>query len=567
MRCHRVFVICFICVILWFAAILAPVEADERILSYHSDIMIAADATMQVEETIRVRSEGRQIRRGIYRDFPTRYEDRLGNNYVVAFEVLDVARDGRGEPYRVEKLANGVRVYIGSDNTFLNPGAYTYSIRYRTNRQLGFFESHDELYWNVTGNGWAYPIDEASATVTLPDSVPGAEISITGYTGSTGSTATNYRAEVVNRHAIIRSTVELGRGAGLTLVTKWPKGHVAEPGVITRWAWLLADNLALLLALCALVISIGYLYRVWQKVGRDPAPGVIFPHYKPPQAISPAAARYITRMGYDDRTLATAVVNLAVKGHLKIEKPHDDYVLSRQHSDIKPAPGEAQLKKKLFTNGDLIELDDRNHEVITAAKSAHKASLKRNCEKIYFLTNTPMLFPTGLVLAVLGSILFALQLVTLSVAVLLFINLLLHAGFYFLLRAPTRLGRRVLDVLEGFKMYLAVAEKDELELRNPPEKTPELFEAFLPFALALGVEQAWIERFAKVFAELEAQQRGYQPDWYSGDFQPRRMGRFASNIGNSFSTAIASASTPPGSTSGAGGYSGGGGGGGGGGGW
>ena len=116
-------------------------------------------------------------------------------------------------------------------------------------------------------------------------------------------------------------------------------------------------------------------------------------------------------------------------------------------------------------------------------------------------------------------------------------------------------------------MYLSVAEKDEMELRNPPEKTPELFEEYLPFALALGVEQAWSERFANVFASLESRNQRYQPDWYSGDFQPARMGRFASSIGQSFSTAIASASTPPGSSSGGGGFSGGGGGGGGGGGW
>jgi uncharacterized membrane protein YgcG len=270
-------------------------------------------------------------------------------------------------------------------------------------------------------------------------------------------------------------------------------------------------------------------------------------------------------MSYDDKTLTAAVLNLAVNGHLKIAKPHDEYVLIRRDSVVKPAPGEARLKKRLFKKGDLIELDDRNHKIIGAAKAAHKASLKRNCEKIYFFTNTPLLFPSGALLCLLGVILFTLDLVTPGVAFLLGANLLLHVVFYFLLRAPTPLGRRVLDVLEGFEMYLAVAEKDEMELRNPPEKTPELFEKYLPFALALGVEQAWSERFADFFASLEARSRGYQPDWYSGDFQPRRMGRFASNIGNSFSTAIASASTPPGSSSGGGGFSGGGGGGGGGG--
>jgi uncharacterized membrane protein len=145
-----------------------------------------------------------------------------------------------------------------------------------------------------------------------------------------------------------------------------------------------------------------------------------------------------------------------------------------------------------------------------------------------------------------------------------------HILFYWLLRAPTERGRRLMDKLEGFKSYLEVAEKDELNLRNPPEKTPELFERYLPFALALGVEQAWAEKFAGVFARLEASgSASYHPAWYHGHFNPHAIGSFTSGVGASLTSAISSASTPPGSSSGSGGggFSGGGGGGGGGGGW
>ena len=60
-------------------------------------------------------------------------------------------------------------------------------------------------------------------------------------------------------------------------------------------------------------------------------------------------------------------------------------------------------------------------------------------------------------------------------------------------------GRKLLDEMSGFREYLEIAEKDEMNLRNPPERTPLLFETYLPFALAMGVEQVWAERFAKVF--------------------------------------------------------------------
>ena len=140
----------------------AAAAGDERILGFHSDIRIEADGSMQVTETIRVSAEGINIRRGIYREFPTRYRDEFGNNYVVDFTVLDLTRNGRPEPWNAQRRGNGVRVDFGDDNLLSVPAVYEYRLRYRTTRQLGYFPDHDELYWNVTGVGWSFPIDQAS---------------------------------------------------------------------------------------------------------------------------------------------------------------------------------------------------------------------------------------------------------------------------------------------------------------------------------------------------------------------------------------------------------------------
>ena len=141
--------------------------ADERILSFHSDIVVMQDGWIEVTETIQVRVEGRRIRRGIYRDFPTDYRDKLGNEYVVDFQPLAVLRNDRPENLRAQKDRNGVRIYFGRSDYFLDHGIHTYQFRYRASRMLGFFEDHDELYWNVTGFDWAFPIDKASAAVRL----------------------------------------------------------------------------------------------------------------------------------------------------------------------------------------------------------------------------------------------------------------------------------------------------------------------------------------------------------------------------------------------------------------
>ncbi len=167
-------------------------EPAEQILSYDSDITIHQDASMQVRETIKVHALGEQIKHGIYRDFPTAYKDRAGNAYKVGFQVDQVLRDGKAEPFHIEDRSNGKRVYIGDKDSIVLPGDYTYSITYTTNRQLGFFAGHDELYWNVTGNGWGFAIEKVSATVHLPRAGPQAvdhrALRLNGYTGPQGST-------------------------------------------------------------------------------------------------------------------------------------------------------------------------------------------------------------------------------------------------------------------------------------------------------------------------------------------------------------------------------------------
>ena len=223
----------------------------------------------------------------------------------------------------------------------------------------------------------------------------------------------------------------------------------------------------------------------------------------------------------------------------------------------------------LFSDGPVLDLDDKNHAIIGEARTVHRKALKRDYLNIYFRRNSGLLLPPILVsLVMLGVILF-LQAITPMVVGLFVVILALHLLFAYLLKAPTPKGRLLMDKLNGFKLYLEVAEKDDLNLRHPPDKTPELFERYLPFAVALGVEQAWADQFTRVFATLNAEQGvDYRPRWYGGDFNCTRLSNFADNVGSSFASAISSAATPPGSSSGVGGgSSGGGGGGGGGGGW
>lgn len=549
--------------------------ADERILSFHSDIVVMQDGWIEVTETIQVRVEGRRIRRGIYRDFPTDYRDKLGNEYVVDFQPLAVLRNDRPENLRAQKDRNGVRIYFGRSDYFLDHGIHTYQFRYRASRMLGFFEDHDELYWNVTGFDWAFPIDKASAAVRLTFDVPANDISITAYTGPYGSRDQDYKA-FVDADSISQFTANSPLGAlnGLTIVAMWPKGYVVEPGWARRAGWLLRDNLNLLIVLAGFAGMLAYYIPVWKRYGKDPEEGVLVTRYVPPGGFSPASLRYIRQMYYDNEVMTAAVVNLAVKGYLRINDLGSEHTLFKLDAgpDAAPlAPGEKELYEALFEDGKRVVLEQDNHSLLGGARSAHRKSLKQDYKQHYFQTNVLLNIPA--ILIVLASTLLALAVggqpsfTVIGVVVVMFLTM---AFFAIIMKRPTLRGRKILDQMLGFKDYLEVAEKDEMNLRNPPEKTPQLFEAYLPFALALGVEQAWAEKFARVLDAVRGPDgRGYQPHWYSGDWENANIRTNVGSLTSDLGSAISSSVTPPGSSSGGGGggFSGGGGGGGGGGGW
>jgi uncharacterized membrane protein YgcG len=557
---------------LWIILLPLAGLADERILNYESDILVRQDGWIEVTETITVRAEGAKIRRGIYRDYPTRYRDRFGNDVEVRYEPRSVLRDGRTEDFHSERRGNGIRTYFGSAERLLSPGEYTYIYRYDAGRMLGFFDEHDELYWNITGLGWEFPIDRASATVSFDFDLPDGVLASEAYTGPAGAKGRAFRAATEAGRAHVETTAPLGVGEGVTIAVSWPKGHVAQPGAVQRGLWLLTDNVNLLVACAGLLGILGWYIPVWRRHGRDPEEGLIVTRYEPPDGFSPASLRFIERMGYDNKAMTAAIVNLAVKGYLSIEETKKDHALRKTEASADAPPlaaGERALLEGLFQKGSPVKLTNTNHEILGNARAKHRASLKRDYANRYFRTNGAMNLP-ALLIALAASVIALARGPTLFVVAVIVLMAIVIVVFAILMKRPTGLGRTVLDQAAGFRDYLEIAEKDEMNLRNPPEKTPELFERYLPFALAMGVEQRWAERFAAIFARLQGQAgASYHPAWYHGNWNVGNLGRSTAAMTSSLGSAISSSVTPPGSSSGSGGggSSGGGGGGGGGGGW
>jgi hypothetical protein len=357
---------------------------------------------MTVTETIRVKSSGAQIRHGIYRDFPTRYRDRFGNNYVVDFRVTRVLRDGAPEGYHLKDLRNGRRVYMGKADVLVPPGDYAYILEYTTTRQLGFFKDFDELYWNVTGNGWPFPIDEASATVELPQGASGRILARDGYTGPFGAKGKDFSVDADKSGRVnFRTTKPLGPGEGLTIVVSWPKGYVREPTTAARLGYIFSDNRGALVCLVGLVALLMYYMAVWARFGKDPSRGVIIPLYTPPEKLSPAAMRYVMKMGFDHKAFTAALIDMAVKRYLTIREEGGVYTLVRTEEEkMALSQEESKIAGSLLGSDVEMVLENKNHHRIQSAISGLERSMRRTYEKLYFLTNHQYFIP-GLVFTVI----------------------------------------------------------------------------------------------------------------------------------------------------------------------
>tara|TARA_R110000850_G_scaffold80862_1_gene173600 strand:- start:152854 stop:154566 length:1713 start_codon:yes stop_codon:yes gene_type:complete len=546
------------------------VFSQERILEYKSHIEVEASGDILVQEDITVKAERKDIKRGIYRAFPTTYKDKAGTRYKVGFEVVKVLKDGVEEPFFTEGESNGVTVYIGNKMKFLTPDVYTYTLIYRTTRQIGFFEEYDELYFNAIGADWIFPIEKAEVTVTLPE---GATVSqLDAFSGTFGSTTC--KCTIVSKDNTVRIATDeiLLPREQLSFAVAWPKGFIKEPTALEEAGYFFKSNFHVLLAIFGLIIVFWLYYRAWKKVGVDPPKGTIIPLFDPPAGFSPAEVAYLIQMGFTQRAFTAAIVNMGVKGHLKIINLKKKYTLDRvtKNADIL-SPEENALSTALFSKGDKISLDNKNHGRFTKAKTNAKAELKKKMQPKYFSLNYNYLGKGILASVVLVVFTFVFAPSPAIPIILIILLIVLVAVFTYLIKAPTRKGRFLMDEIEGFKMYLSVAEQKKLDALHEPDMTVERFEALLPYAIALGVENKWGEKFENALSKSLQEVKDYNPSWYAGAagamaFSPQQ---FSSSVGRSFSSAISSASTPPGSSSGSGGggFSGGGGGGGGGGGW
>lgn len=636
-----------VCLALFMALTVRTALGAEIISSFNSDIRLEKSGAMTVAETITVNAEGNRIRRGIFRDFPLTFTDENGRLRSVDFDVVSVTRDGQDEPWKTESITGGIRIYAGSEDVMLSPGRHQYVFTYRTNRQIRYFPDHDELYWNVTGNGWIFPIMAATATVNLPEGVTATDTNV--FTGPLGAKDRNARVSGSNTRPVFSTTQPLNAEEGLTIAVKFPKGAIDPPSSSDQNMWWLKDNRDYFIGFGGLILVFLYYTRSWLKVGRDPARGVVVPRWDAPDNISPALVNYIDNKGFSGQgwtALSATALNLAVRGFVVLEDLKQSIVIRRTDKPNvgqKFEAGEASLLNAVGSRGSLT-IDKANGERVKSVGQNFRSAIEREHRGKYYNANTGYVIG-GVVLSVAVLIILfvfgslqpdTIALMIVPIAVVAFLSLFVAgfaksfrrghslgakimsvvaigiAGFIgfsivsslalalfsslmefhetpmlfavggivflnmlyvFIMGAPTMLGAKMMDGIDGLRQYLTLAEKDRMNMAGAPEMSPQHFEKLLPYAVALGVEKPWSQTFETWLAAAAAGAVAYSPAWYSGNFNSGsfsdRIGGFSSSMASTIASTIPS--PPPSSSSsgfsGGGGSSGGGGGGGGGGGW
>lgn len=553
-----------------------PALATEQINLFDVAIKVERDGDIVVTETINVRAEGNEIRRGIFRDLP-RYYEQDDVRYHYEYDILSIQRDNRREPYDTETEGNAYRIIIGDEDVYLDSGDHTYVIRYRVKNQIRYFPDHDELYWNVTGNYWAFPITQARATITLPRGVAIREVH--GYTGADGATGGDYAVAPSAERQVFNTTRALGVREGFTVSIAFDKGVIDPPSAsdIAGLWWQRFGSLTVLgLSILGLFV---WLYRGFNRVGRDPQKGPVFPRYEAPAGYSPAAVHHIYYRGVNGHSaLIATLMQLAVKGRIVVDAADKKRTeLTRKSSSTSAgidglAPEDLALEASMFAGSNQKTLGGAYDSGFTSAYTAFTKALGDKYGEGYFRWNigyTITALALSIIVIVVAAFLANEWSIWLTFAVLALAAL--NALFVYLMPAPTVKGQQTRTEIEGFRLYMETAEKLQLNAAKPgtdapPPMTTERYERFLPYAVALGVEQPWTKHFERLIPQEAA---NYHPTWAgmstSGHSFASLSNAMVSNISSGVSSSLPQSSSSSGS--GGGGSSGGGGGGGGGGGW
>jgi len=549
-------------------SIIFPSSADARefvtdwyIKDFQSEIILNTDSSLSITEKITADCGNLPNKHGIFRVLPEYYYGK-DNKKIQAKITLQSIEDFDGKDLKYQELkdrAEGTITWkIGDPNKTVT-GENTYEIKYSVKNTVRHGD-RDELYWNLNGNFWDIETDRFEANVQFPPGTNDKNTELNLYSGSYGQKdagIANYEWD--NSTLRVKSNRAMSVREGITLSAVFPDGLVNPyvPGFLEKYGSLLYYLLPLLLLLISIML--------WKKYGRDPRDNpTIVPEFGVPEDLPPMELGMI----YSDGSLKTnyisaALINLAVKGYLKIEEiPKEgllgqkDYKLGKLAGKKELSYSEKSLISKIFGGSDeklISELKDKFYSEIPKLSGeildhlSKKGILYKNSR-----TNQIIFIVIGSLVAFSSFFLFAFDM---NLGASLLISGLVVIIFSFLMKRRTVIGLKLFRQVQGFKLYMETAEK----YRQKFNEKENIFEKFLPYAVMFGMTKVWINKMKEIYGEKYFS--NYHPYWYYGyvfsSFNVNNLNSAISDMSRNMAATMAS--NPSSSGSGGGGFSGGGG--------
>jgi len=515
-------------------------------------------------------------RRGILRAIPEKYGDQDTNPKIVS-----VMRDGKNEPYITYSEGDNLVARIGEESTYIT-GLHTYEIVYEVENVIKFYDSHDELYWDVNGDQWQENFENVTANLSTDAHLT--EPAPVCYTGIFGTDEQSCTIVGDVQSVNVSSSRELLPNETLTFITAFDKGYFSP----VTW-WEKYQNIIYVIPVFLFqLFVIKKAKNKWQVYGKDyKKRGVTAPYFERPKNVSVMEASYITSNALSPKHISANLIDLAIRGYIKITEKkegsktkHDLSITKTLDSSL--SQDEILLLTELFSDTSLgasVRLEDKKNKLFSVVEKLKVLIDKQTLDKGYYELSPKNSFKKialqivlGVLAMTVGFIFAAYSMGTTAIlGVISFVAVLIYAGLM-TKRSPS--GNLLVEHMDGLKLYLGFSEKDRINAQDAvsaplapssgePVRDVKFFEKLLPFAVAMGVEKTWAKAFENIYTQ--------PPEWYSGNWNTFSAVALASSL-NSTTTATSSAFSSPSSSgssgfSGGGGFSGSGGGGGGGGSW
>ena len=485
--------------------------STEEITNFVSDVTFNEDATIDISEEIHYYFPTE--RHGIYRSIPVDYKTtgafKRPTQLILNTLYYYPASDSSNTKTAYTEYTNGgYEVFqIGEEDTYVQ-GEYVYIIEYTLKYALNYFDDHDELYLNITGDEWDVPISSSSVTIHLPAEAT----DIICYTGPYGSTSQNCSIDDTDKeNVVVTLTQPLYSYEGYTVAVSLPKGTVANTEKEQAFQWVLA-NIGMFLPIPVLIFLIPWVRRN----GRNEKITII-PNYHPPKDLFPLLSGFLYSKRLQNKYITADLIDLAVRGYLKIKQlEKNDYELIRtEKKDDDLNDIERDLLEGIFDKEESIKVSKINSSFYKTINKINVNSSKELFDMKLF-SNERRKMQTKLI--IIGVILTAVVIflgsaLTLIAATGWLIGIIGSGVIVFICAGMVDIrskdGNEVYYDLLGLRMYIDTAEEKRIEFHNDPKKYIGIFEKLLPYAMIFGLEKKWAKEFEDLYVT--------PPEWYVGD--------------------------------------------------